>query len=167
MIHLLLDAARMETAIYQAREMNQHHVSLYKGKSMEALADFAPYLFQFSAEDLFQTWFWEAGWGNAWGILVDSAATKAEIHRHFRKFLMLHNDEGEEVYFRFYDPRVLRVFLRTCDRQQLREFFGPVRHFLIEDPDAGTGTYYWLADGGLKRKTVMQVELKQSTAFSP
>jgi len=167
MIHLLLDAARMESAIYQARDMNSKHVSLYKGKSMEALADFAPYLFDFSAEEAFQSWFWEAGWGNAWGVLVDLTAPKAEVYRHFRKFLLVHNEEGEQVYFRFYDPRVLRVFLSTCNREQLREFFGPVRYFLIEDIDAGTGTYYWISDGELKKKTVSQTELKQPAPPNP
>ncbi len=39
------------------------------------------------------------------------------------------------MYFRFYDPRVLRIFLPTCDRSQILEFFGPVKIFICEDED--------------------------------
>jgi hypothetical protein len=55
-----------------------------------------------------------------------------EIRHHFRKFLMVQIENGQEVYFRFYDPRVLREFLPTPIDQELQVFFGPVEQFLIE-----------------------------------
>ena len=39
---------------------------------------------------------------------------------------------GKQVYFRFYDPTVLRQFLPACLSKEAREFFGPVRSFLME-----------------------------------
>jgi hypothetical protein len=39
---------------------------------------------------------------------------------------------GEEVYFRFYDPRVLREFLPTAIANEVTIFFGPVQEWLIE-----------------------------------
>ena len=48
---------------------------------------------------------------------------------------MVNSEEtGEEVYFRFYDPRVLRVFLPTCSVRQKAELFGEIRSFLLEGP---------------------------------
>ena len=41
------------------------------------------------------------------------------------------------LYFRFYDPRVLRIFLPTCDRKQIVEFFGPVQAFICEQDEEG------------------------------
>jgi hypothetical protein len=164
MIHLLLDAARMKTNMALAKELNPNHSSLYKGRSEEALADFAPYMFSFSAENQFDSWFLEKGWGNSWGVLLASSAADAEVYRHFRKFLLVPTDEGKQVYFRFYDPRVLRVFLKTCDARQLQVFFGPIDYFLIENLDSAYGTYHWLANGELKTKQLDQAAIRQ--AFS-
>jgi hypothetical protein len=40
--------------------------------------------------------------------------------------------DGKQVYFRFYDPRVLRVYLPTCTVEEMRTFFGPIKCFLTE-----------------------------------
>ena len=50
--------------------------------------------------------------------------------------------------FRWYDPRVLRVYLPTCTVGELREVFGPARAFLVEDVDPGVLLRYELADDG-------------------
>jgi hypothetical protein len=42
-------------------------------------------------------------------------------------------EDGKELYFRFYDPRVLRVFLPTCSPRETTGFFGPIKSFLLED----------------------------------
>ena len=42
---------------------------------------------------------------------------------------------GERVYFRFYDPRVLRVYLPTCSSSELKGVFGPVGRFVVEGPE--------------------------------
>lgn len=50
--------------------------------------------------------------------------------------VQLEND-GRKVYFRYYDPNILRIFLPTCDPEQSAVFFGPVRAFTAEDPEQG------------------------------
>ena len=37
------------------------------------------------------------------------------------------------MIFRFYDPRVLRKFLPTCNADELQTFFGKVETFFAED----------------------------------
>jgi hypothetical protein len=37
--------------------------------------------------------------------------------------------------FRYYDPRVLRVYLPTCQPNELRTVFGPIRSYLVEGED--------------------------------
>ena len=46
--------------------------------------------------------------------------------------------EGTQVYFRFYDPRVLREFLPTTTHAELLHFFGPVQEWLTEGSDPAT-----------------------------
>jgi len=133
--YLLLDAARMEAAIAQAKELNPKHESLYREKGDTYLADVGPFLFQSNHFKEFKTFFTEEGWGNSWGVLLKTNEPFATIHTHFRKFLLVKTEDEEELYFRFYDPRVLRIFLPTCDTGQLKEFFGPVQSFYCEDED--------------------------------
>ena len=132
MVHVLLDAARMGSAMTTARDMTDAYTCLYKGESAEKLADYAPYLFRISEKKPLAAWLTEQGWGQSWGVYLESAAKPTEVYRHFRRFLLVRTESGQELYFRFYDPRALRQFLPTCTTQQLIDFFGPVRYFLLE-----------------------------------
>ena len=52
--------------------------------------------------------------------------------------------DGTPLYFRYYDPRVLRSFLPTCSPAQLKQMFGPVDAFLAESEAADAVTIYRL-----------------------
>ncbi len=55
------------------------------------------------------------------------------MRRHLRRFLLVEDDEtGERFFFRFYDPRTLRVFLPTCTPRQREDFFGEVACWFAE-----------------------------------
>jgi len=125
----------MEEKIEDAKSLNDECLCLYSGKSEISLASIAPYLFTFNKDNEFEHWFFDKGWGDSWGVLVYSRENMKTLHKHFRKFLMVKTETGESLFFRFYDPRVLRLFLPTCDHQQLKEFFGPVDYFICEDED--------------------------------
>jgi hypothetical protein len=72
---------------------------------------------------------------------------------------MVKTEEGEELYFRFYDPRVLRIFLPTCDREQLKDFFGPVDYYLCEDEDPAYGLVFSLENSALKTERISKQEV--------
>jgi hypothetical protein len=55
-----------------------------------------------------------------------------DVRHHLRHFLMVEIEGGKPVYFRFYDPRVLRVYLPTCTDQERQQFFGPLANYLME-----------------------------------
>jgi len=93
----------------------------------------APWLFDFDPNSDFAAWIAKNAPSNDWGIFLRSTAEPIKVYRHLRKFLIVSTEDGRELYFRFYDPRVLRVFLPTCDRDQLKEFFGPIEAFIAED----------------------------------
>jgi len=133
--HILLDAAKMEGYIYLAREMNEEHMCLYEGDSEAFLGSSAPWLFELDEYSEFSEWISEHATGNSWGVIIISQAETEVLYRHFRKFLIVQSDAGRELYFRFYDPRVLRDFLPTCDSEQLQEFFGPIDAFVLENED--------------------------------
>lgn len=148
--YLLLDAARMAGQISEAITRNPTNDSLYRGTRDEALSAVAPYLFRFTPGQTFANWYLRNGWGNSWGVLMKSGRSLEDLARHFRGFLLVKTETGQSLYFRFYDPRVLRVFLPTCDTAQLREFFGPVDYFLVEDEDPEFVLRFWHENGVLR-----------------
>ena len=162
--YLLLDTARMEEEIRTAKSFNLDFVSLYRGEPEANLSSLAPYLFNFKKSSEINGWYFEKGWGDSWGVVVFSDETMKVLHKHFRKFLMVKTEDGEELYFRFYDPRVLRIFLPTCDREQLKEFFGPVDYYICEDEDPGFGIVFSLQDGLLKQERISK---EMVMAFEP
>jgi hypothetical protein len=160
----LADAARMESEIDRAKELNPNFVSLYRGEPEENLASVAPYLFSVENNPEFENWYFQKGWGDSWGVLVFSDEKLKALHKHFRRFLMVQTEAGEELYFRFYDPRVLRIFLPTCDQKQLKEFFGPVDYFLCEDEDPSSALLFSLKDGILVTEKMTK---EQAATYEP
>jgi hypothetical protein len=67
-----------------------------------------------------------------WGIFIVSSRPFRDVRRHFRRFLMVQDEVAERMYFRFYDPVVLRAFLPTCNAVQAKEFFQDIEAFLVE-----------------------------------
>jgi hypothetical protein len=110
-------------------------VSLYRGTSEERYADIAPYLV--AVDDDLLDWILTTLWADPWGIFVHTTASLDELRTHLRKFLLVTGPNGEEWYFRFYDPRVLTKYLPTCTETELRDLFGPVTAYGVADPDAG------------------------------
>jgi Domain of unknown function (DUF4123) len=76
------------------------------------------------------------GWGKGWGIYLTCQRPFDEVRTHLRRFLMVMNDQTEErMFFRFYDPQALRLFLPTCAPRQKAQFFGEIGAFLAENKD--------------------------------
>ena len=133
-LYAILDAARDKRIkkMLEAQRASPFQ-SLYEGKQGEELADYAPYIVRVYHDSPLVEKLIEDGWGKSWGIYLRCPLSILEVRRHFRHFLMVKDETGEEFYFRFYDPRVLRVFLPTCTQDQRLEFFGPVERFFMED----------------------------------
>ncbi len=130
--YVILDAARDDGIYQKIANFDTEDLCLYRGDKAIELATVAPYLINLKRDDSFTKWLFVNGWGKSWGIFLRSSASFKELHRHFRKFLMVYDEEGTPLYFRFYDPRVLRVYLPTCNESELQTVFGPVTQFYVE-----------------------------------
>lgn len=161
--YLLLDAARMAGLIGEAKTRNAANDSLYRGTRDEALSAVAPFLFKYVPGQTFANWYLRQGWGNSWGVLMKSSRSLEDLAAHFRNFLLVKTETGQSLYFRFYDPRVIRVFLPTCDPAQLREFFGPVDYFLVEDEDPAFVLRFWHENGQLRTQRIGVADIIAST----
>jgi Domain of unknown function (DUF4123)/FHA domain len=106
--------------------------SLYEGEQSVDLAPFGPYLAEIQKGGKLIPFLVKVGWGKSWGVFLSTKLGFVETRKHLRHFLMVNIEGGERVIFRFYDPRVMRVFVPTCNAEQRAEFFGQIQHFFVE-----------------------------------
>jgi hypothetical protein len=131
----VLDAAK-DRRIYGAVDgYGGEKCCLYAGTLPWQLQMAAPYLVELDPQDRFSDLILQQGWGNDWGILLHAGSTLTHIRKHLRRFLRVRDESGRKLIFRYYDPRVLRVYLPTCWAEELRTFFGPISRFVIEGED--------------------------------
>jgi hypothetical protein len=95
----------------------------------------APYLAQ--ADEALVGWIAETLWARPWGLFAVAEADLRAVRKHFRKFLMVQDPEGEAMYFRYYDPRVIKTFLFSCNEEELAEFYGPLSAYGVSEEEPG------------------------------
>ncbi|MFO0588707.1 MAG: DUF4123 domain-containing protein [Polyangiaceae bacterium] len=144
----LLDAARDDRVLRLLRTSVDDHQSLYEGLTAETMADGAPYLVRLREGSRLLPRLVREGWGQSWGIALTSRAPLRDLRAHFRRLLTANREDGgPPMYFRFYDPRVLRAFLPLATPRQVDLFFGPVDRFLIES-EKGIGIHLFKHQSG-------------------
>ncbi len=107
---------------------------LFRGPLPPVLERCAPYLVHLYPRQRWTRQLIELAWGNSWGIFLRSTAPMETLRLHFRRFLHVKDASGRRLLFRYYDPRVGRVYLPTCTPSELKFVFGPVSAFLMESP---------------------------------
>ncbi len=137
-VYTVLDGASVPELPQLLWEHEPENICLYRGELEPDMAAVAPYLVKLEYDHPFTKLVCEEGWGNHWGIF---AITPAEVNirdmrKHFRRFLMVYSPENKLIYFRYYDPRVLRIYLTTCNAEELKIVFGPISSYMLEDEDS-------------------------------
>jgi hypothetical protein len=128
--------------------------SLYEGGEGDELREVAPYLVALNGATVCLERLVSDGWGRSWGVYLSCNLPFDEVRHHLRKFLKVKTENGQLLYFRFYDPRVLRVFLPTCTQQQLTEFFGPIRTWWAEAAEPALCLAFGAGKAGLETEVV-------------
>lgn len=96
--------------------------------------------------------------GQGMGASFFTAAAAFEgVRKHFCRFLLVQLENGKEVFFRFYDPRVLREFLPTTNSAELATFFGPVAEWIIEGKNTNEIMLLRRTTEGLERRLISAV----------
>ena len=149
-LYAILDGARNEGIYAATMASGCEYECLYRGELEPELAAAAPYLIALEKDHAFTYWLLGKGWGDSWGIFVQSAARLRDLRQHFRKFLMVYDPQVRPVYFRYYDPRVLRAYLPTCNAADLETVFGPVVSYLLEDEDPNVLLRFSVSAGALQ-----------------
>ena len=157
-LYALLDAARASDGPRQAEQAGLPFQSLLAGELGAELSDVAPYLVEFRDRSSFGRWWFEQ-WGQSVGVLLEAPTGLDKLRAHLRTLLIVRHEDGQKYFFRFYDPRVSRVFLPNCTRNEAMRFFGPITAIHCEGEGGKELLTYKLDRSG--------VSIKQSPVPAP
>lgn len=148
--YFLADGARMNDLISKFTKFNAYPISLYIGTEDELLADVGPFVVNIASNTNVINWLLDEGRGLSWGVFLKSSFELEELVEHLQTLTSVTDEEGNEFYFRFYDPRVIRKFLPTCDTNQLNQFFSNgISYFLAEKDSDNIFIKYYLSNAQL------------------
>jgi hypothetical protein len=153
-VFAVLDGASATGLVKKLWEHKAAHYCLFPGELEPDMAEVAPYVVELGRDAKFTEWLLSEGWGNHWGIFAVSPADLRTVRGHFRMLVEACDEEGTPMIFRYYDPRVFRVYMPTCDGDQCEEMFGPVALYLLEDEDPHAMLRYALDGGELATQQV-------------
>jgi hypothetical protein len=155
--YAVLDGASVDGLLDKIFELEPEHVCLLRGDLAPDMAEVAPYLVKLEPGSEFAQWVFDEGWGKHWGVFASAYAELRDVRSHFRSLLTVYDQQGKPLQFRYYDPRVLRLYLPTCNAEELSAMFGPITTYLLEDEDATTMLRFEVGSGMLKRKKLSLV----------
>jgi hypothetical protein len=137
-LYAVLDGARDRHVRTWVLDTRAPAWCLFRGELPASLEDAAPWLLKLLPGHPTTDQFFARAWGRAWGILLTCSASSRELRRHLRRFFMVRTEEGRRLLFRYYDPRVLRLYLPSCTPEEVAHFLGPITAMAAEadPPDA-------------------------------
>ncbi len=154
----VLDAARDERIWDLISRSYLDKCCLFAGDLSPQLEQTAPHLLQVSARDTVTDSLLEYGWGQAWGIFVQSDAPMQTLRRHLRTLLRVRDEAGRYLLFRYYDPRVLRTYLPTCLAAELKTVFGSsIMNVRMEAEDPASIVSFAMDSDGLLQQDMLRV----------
>jgi len=103
------------------------------------------------AERLIEAWRTD-GLGQSWGLFLSSSEEQSHIRHRLRTFNQAKLPDGRMALFRWWDPRVFRVYLPTCNADHLATLFAGVDHYVCENEDGAGFTIYRNHEGTLVRE---------------
>ena len=158
----ILDCARDERIYPALRNSQLDYLCLFSGRLHRDVVAAAPHLIEVSPSYRFTPRLIEMAWGESWGVFI-RIKDPSNLRSHLRGFLRVKDESGRFLLFRYYDPRVLRVYLPTCRTDELRTVFGPISSYLVED-EGGKGLIEFEFDGNklLERRTSLTAGLPES-----
>jgi hypothetical protein len=127
----IVDCARDRRIHPALRTSGLDHRCLYSGRLSPEVEAAAPHLIEVAPTFTFTPKLIDMGWGNSWFVFL-RIDDPSDLRPHLRRFLRVQDESGKILIFRYYDPRVLRVYLPTCRADELRTCL-TISSYLVED----------------------------------
>lgn len=143
-VFMILDCARdkrMEPLINKA---NIEKSCLYSGNLNYKLKRAAPHIVKLTEESAFTAKVLREGWGKSWGIILLTEPTipMKTVRANCKRLAKVTNTNGKNLFFRYYDPRVLRKMLPVCNSYEIDCILGDSISLVTESEDELGLTFY-------------------------
>jgi hypothetical protein len=153
-VYAILDGARDRRIRNWVIDTRAPAWCLFRGDLPPALENAAPWLLRIVPGQAYTEQFFLRGWGQSWGILLACRAPARELRRHLRHFFLARTEDGQRLLFRYYDPRVLRIYLPTCTPEEVAQFFGPISAMAAEGTEPDLLHLFRPTQGGLDHRRI-------------
>ena len=153
-VYAVLDGARDRRVRGFVLDARAPAWCLYRGQLPAVLEDAAPWLLRLLPGQGYVEELFARGWNRSWGIALASTLGSRELRRHLRRFLTVRSEAGTKLVFRYYDPRVLRVYLPTCTPEEVETFLGPIRAVAAEGETPDFFHLFRRKPGGLDHRQI-------------
>lgn len=133
--YLLLDAAAAPEIATYAMAFPEPASCLFDGAAYDDLADVAPWVIQIDPFGDVLDWYLDKGWGQNWGVFVQTALPLARLKTRLKSHLYVSSEDQGKMFFKFYRPRTLRDYLHAFEPEQLASFFFKLEAYVVEGTD--------------------------------
>ena len=121
-LYFIADAALLSTTLKEVLEKASYGKCLFKEENSH-LSGVAPYLLALNRDSDLFNWIKTDELLRKSGIFVSTYMDFEACWLHFRQLLSVLDESGRPLLFRYYDPRILHIFLETIEADQVAEFF--------------------------------------------
>lgn len=125
----VLDACDSPLVQNIVQRNNEDCTCLYNGRIADDFWAIAPHLVSLSAP--IARYIADNENDENWGFLIITDADFATVRKHLRKYLQAVLPDGKQVYFRFYDPRVLSTYLESSSAAEIARFMSPFKEICL------------------------------------
>ena len=134
----IIDSAKNDEAFRFMIEGGVSYKSLFDGTMDVQSYGVSGFLVECRNDSPLFQWMTGKAWGDNCCIFFTSKASFDELFIHFQKFNRVYLEGDDVVLFRYYDPRVFRNYLPTCNGKEIDLFFGEIKSFFAERKNPGS-----------------------------
>ena len=163
-IWAVFDSARDKKLYQKIAYSGLLYECLFAGYLPAELQRTAPYLVQLEQDDRASRKLLEESWDNSWCVFLDADVGIKTLRKHLRTLLRVQGPSGKYMLFRYYDPRVLRVYLPTCRADELERFYGPIDRIWMEEGLGSTQMLEFEVKKGKLEKKVFEAYVPDAVA---
>ncbi|PCJ22137.1 MAG: hypothetical protein COB04_01415 [Gammaproteobacteria bacterium] len=140
-LYMIVDGAQNPEIMARIEQSDELVSSLYSLDTAPRLKAVGPWILQVQKDEPLAAWIIEQGANQNWFITFSSLGKTLDyLRRQFRRIAIVKETsdtdaKDKHLYFRYYDPRVLRTFLPSCSERQRRYIFDDINCFWAQGDD--------------------------------
>ena len=124
--YAVIDSVAIPMLLANIHKHSVPFLCLYRGEIPIDRVDIVPYIVKLNKNSQFCNWLIEASTKTPCCIYLNSSENITDVRKHLRKFIKAEIPSGKTIYFRFYDPRILKVYLPECELDDERVVYGEI-----------------------------------------